>query len=111
LLELETASCEASAKIAARVEEARQRQARRFARSPIHCNAQIGTRQLGRHLALSRSLRQLLARYGERHQLSARALHRACRVARTLADLDRRSTVADEDVLCALTMQQARWVT
>jgi len=100
---------ESSARIAARVAWARGRQQRRFARSRIHCNAQMDSRQLRRHVPLDAPSRELLVGYAALHGLSARALHRACKVALTLADLDGAEIVTEEHLTLALTLQQARW--
>jgi magnesium chelatase family protein len=103
-------AAEDSAAIRARVAEARLRQQHRFARSGIHCNAQMSNRQLRRHVPLGSEARELLASYAELHGVSARALHRACKVARTIADLEQSDPVTDEHLLLALSLQQARWV-
>jgi magnesium chelatase family protein len=103
---------ESSAEIARRVAAARERQRLRFRRSRIHCNAQMSSRQLRRHVPLSEGSRRILEQYAELHDLSARALHRACKVALTLADLDGHDqglTVTEEHLMLALTLQQARW--
>lgn len=50
--------------------------------------------------------RRLLERAAERLGLSARALHRVLRVARTLADLADRETVLEQDLLQALSFRQ-----
>jgi magnesium chelatase family protein len=100
---------ESSSDIAARVQRARERQQARFRSSRIHCNAQMSARQLRRHVPLAGASRSLLEHYAELHDLSARALHRTCKVARTVADLEGSDDVTDEHVTMALTLQQARW--
>lgn len=101
---------EASSTIAARVSAARERQAFRFVRSRIHCNAQMSPRQLRRFVPLSESARLLLAEFADAHGVSARALHRTCRVARTIADLADRAEVDEEELALALGQQQERWL-
>jgi magnesium chelatase family protein len=101
---------EDSAAIRGRVAEARRRQLRRFARSSVHCNAQMSGRQVRRFVQFGDAERALLERYAEIHQLSGRALHRTCKVARTIADLEGVEQVSDEHLCLALAMQQARWV-
>ena len=104
-------AAESSGAIRARVAAARARQQRRFARSGgIYCNAQMSPRQLRRLVPLGAEARGLLEEVAERHGLSGRALHRACRVARTLADLDEQDNVSDEHVLQALSLQRGRWL-
>jgi magnesium chelatase family protein len=103
------AEAESSAIIRGRVTAARERQQRRFARSAIHCNSQMSARQLRRQAPLSGSGRALLGDYAELHELSGRAIHRACKVARTIADLEASETINDEHLALALSFQQARW--
>ena len=106
---VEQARSEGSAAMAARVAVARDRQLHRFRRCRIHCNAQMSNRQLKRYAALDGPTRRLLQGYAEDHDLSGRAVHRSCKVARTLADLSGAEQIAEEHMALALTMQQARW--
>ena len=106
---VEAAEGESSTDIARRVASARARQLHRFRRCRIFCNAQMSSRQLRRHVVLDAGTRALLQGYAEAHDLSGRAIHRSCKVARTLADLEGREDVTEETMALALTMQQARW--
>ena len=72
----------------AKVMAARERQARRFAQDPIQVNAAMDARALRLHLRLGEEAQDVLLARQERGALSARAQHRALRVARTIADLD-----------------------
>jgi magnesium chelatase family protein len=108
LLAYEGAENEGSTTIRERVIEARKRQQQRFARSGIRCNAQMSGRQLRRFVPLGQSSRQLLESYAEARGLSGRAIHRTCRVARTLADLEGDDAVTEEHLSLALAMQQGR---
>lgn len=101
---------EPSLKIAERVAKARARQQERFRGMSTRCNAQISPRALWRYCRLSDASRQLIEAYGNAHGMSARALHRSCRVARTLADLEQEDDVNDEHVAIALSMQRDRWI-
>ena len=79
---------EKSADIRARVVAARRRQTERFASEPgIHCNAQMGPRQMNRYARLSTECSQILRDAMTKFDLSARAYDRIIRVARTIADL------------------------
>jgi len=69
----------------------------------------MNARQLRRHVPLDDGSRRLLEGYAELHNLSARALHRTCKVACTLADLKTSEDVTEEHVGLALTLQRARW--
>jgi len=91
------ASGETSADVRARVARARHRQrARGFA-----ANAEIPLGALDAALRATPEARAVLGRAAERLALSARAVHRAMRVARTVADL------AGEEVVDANAMAEA----
>ncbi len=77
-----------------RVLAARERQARRFARSPIFCNAHMTPRLLKEHCALGEDSRRLLERAMERLALSARAYTRILKIARTIADVEGEAAIA-----------------
>ncbi|MCB9554994.1 MAG: YifB family Mg chelatase-like AAA ATPase [Deltaproteobacteria bacterium] len=100
---------EDSATIAARVADARKRQHRRLASFRVRTNAQLRGRKLHQAIKLTAPQQELLLDYAKQYPISVRALHRTCRVARTIADLDQRDQLRDEDLLLALTLQQARW--
>jgi len=79
---LRAANGEASALVRARVLAARERQAARGA-----LNALLPHAALHRHATLDAQAQQLVADAVDRGGMSARAVHRALRVARTIADL------------------------
>ncbi len=86
---------EKSADIRRRVIAARQIQTQRFANQPgIHCNAQMGPRQMKLFAPLSKECANILREAMTAFDLSARAYDRIIRVARTIADLD-----AEENIL------------
>lgn len=85
---------ESSATIAARVLAARARQRERYRELPgVRMNAEAPGRWLQTHGQLDADTRDLLGTAAEKLRLSARAFHRALRVARTVADLDGAATV------------------
>ena len=85
----EKASGEDSATIRARVVRAREIQAARFADEPaVHSNAQIGSRHIEKHCALSPQGTKMLHQAMTKYDMSARAYDRILKVARTIADLD-----------------------
>lgn len=96
-----TEQAESSAAIRARVEAARQVQARRFAGTGLHFNSQMGNREIRRFCALKPEdetyIRELFGRLG----LSARGYHKLLRVARTIADL------AGDGEICRVHLQEA----
>ncbi|MFL5763511.1 MAG: YifB family Mg chelatase-like AAA ATPase [Bacteroidia bacterium] len=80
---------EKSESVRARVIKARMIQEKRFAGNEgIHCNAQIGSKQLQEACSINESGNQLLKTAMEKLGLSARAYDRILKVARTIADLD-----------------------
>ena len=80
---------EKSAAVRERVIKAREIQQMRYLNNDgIHCNAQMGSKQLRTICKLSDSGNQLLKTAMEKLGLSARAYDRILKVARTIADLD-----------------------
>jgi len=73
-----------SAAAARRVHDARHRQYRRAGK----LNADLSGKEIQEYCRLERRSRMLLAQARERLNLSARAMHRALRVARTIVDLE-----------------------
>lgn len=78
---------EPSAAVAARVHEARRRQAERYGGHGPGVNGDLGPDGIARWCVPSPEARRLLERATRTLALSARAYHRVLRVARTLADL------------------------
>ncbi|MBI4126820.1 MAG: YifB family Mg chelatase-like AAA ATPase [Deltaproteobacteria bacterium] len=78
---------ESSSAIRDRIMIARERQRKRLGNSPS-CNAHICSRDLKRFCTLTPSTSALLEQATEKLLLSARAVHRVLKVARTIADLE-----------------------
>lgn len=78
---------ETSSEIRARVENARQRQATRFAGTELFTNADMGPSEVREFCALDDTGRRLMKSAMAQMGLSARAFHRVLKVARTIADL------------------------
>lgn len=78
---------ETSSEIRARVENARQRQASRFAGTELFTNADMGPSEVREFCALDDTGRRLMKSAMAQMGLSARAFHRVLKVARTIADL------------------------
>lgn len=79
---------ESSATMRERVIRARQMQEKRFAATPIHCNAQMSSRQVREFCVIDDDCNRLLEQAMTRLGLSARAYDRILKVSRTIADLD-----------------------
>ncbi len=100
---------ESSETIRARVLAARMAQHDRYAsHASWRVNADAAGSWLLTHARITREARTLLDSAAERLGLSARAYHRALRVARTIADLDGASTVAESAVAEALRYRPSR---
>jgi len=89
---------EASAAVRARVLEARARQERRLAGTGRRTNAEMPPAEVRRWCAPDAEGGRLLELAMSKLALSARAVHRILRVARTIADLDRSDRVASRHV-------------
>ncbi len=83
-----------SRKLRARVLAARERQARRYARSRIFANAHMTPRLIKEYCALTDDGRRLLEKAVERLGLSARAYTRILKIARTIADVEEADSIA-----------------
>jgi magnesium chelatase family protein len=78
---------ERSADMRERVMAAREAQQQRYAGTMIHCNAQMGSKDLRTICRIDAAGKALLEKAMERLGLSARAYDRILKVARTIADL------------------------
>lgn len=79
---------ESSATIRARVENARALQTKRFAKTMLACNADMGAEEIKKWCMLDEACAVLLTRAITNLRLSARAVSRVLKTARTIADLD-----------------------
>jgi magnesium chelatase family protein len=100
-----SSDAEPSRAIRARVERARARAARRGPGAPGFRNADLSARELVHHCALDAAGRRVLEAGVVRFHFSARAIHRALRVARTIADLGETERVLAEHLSEALSFR------
>ena len=93
------APAESSEALRARVVEARDRQRARLRRFGLHTNAEMSARVLRQTCPLDAAGEAKLAELVEqRHALSARAIDRVLKVARTFADLAQRDAITPDDL-------------
>ena len=78
---------EPSEAIQARVEQARETQRKRFADTPLSCNADMGPGEVRTICQLDETGRGLIRAAMQQLQMSARAFHRILKLSRTIADL------------------------
>jgi magnesium chelatase family protein len=93
---------EPSAVVRQRVVRARERQAERLAPLGIATNAEIPPQRLAELVPLRPGARRIIEDAVEAHGLTARGVHRALRVARTIADLAGTEVIEDEQALEAV---------
>jgi magnesium chelatase family protein len=89
-----SASGEASNVVRGRVQEARERQRRRFSGTPLVSNADMGPGEVRQYCRTDDSAQGLLKAAMQQLHLSARAFHRTLKLARTVADLAGSETIA-----------------
>jgi magnesium chelatase family protein len=86
-----------------RVEEARERQRRRFQNEKdVFCNSQMGPRQLSQYCVRTDKAEKVLQEVVRQFSLSARAHDRVLKLARTRADLEGHDQIEDSDMLLAV---------
>ncbi len=90
---------ESSLVVRARVSAARERQRRRFPASPAPLNAFVDAAAFRRSACVLPEALEALAAAERKTALSARALDRILRVARTIADLSKQDSVGASDIL------------
>ena len=100
-----TSSGETSATVRARVSAARERQRSRWSASTAPLNAFVDAAVFRRGAALLPEALDALAAAERKTSLSARALDRVLRVARTIADLAAHDSVSASDVLEAASLR------
>jgi magnesium chelatase family protein len=102
LEELRAHPGESSSAVVERVLAARRRQSDRFPGEETPVNAAMSSAALRRHCRLHGAVRALLDRAFERLGLSARALTRILKVARTIADLEQNQEIRESHVAEAI---------
>ena len=98
-------SAEPSASVRERVEACRALQARRFAGTPIRCNAQMSVREVREYCKLDDAGHEVMRRVVDKLGMSARAHHRILKVARTIADMDEKPRIAKKHLAEAIALR------
>ncbi|MGH7882324.1 MAG: YifB family Mg chelatase-like AAA ATPase [Candidatus Dormibacteraceae bacterium] len=105
LAELEGAGGEASERVRQRVMRAQELQQQRQGM----LNSALNAKALRQYAPLTSPVRTTLQRWANAKSFSARAYHRAWRVARSLADLEERTEIGEEQVMESLSYRMSEW--
>ena len=93
---------EGSAEIRLRVVKARSLQQCRYESGGLHSNAEMGSKDIREHCALDKNCADLLKNAMNNFGFSARAYDRILKVARTIADLDNKPSIASSHIAEAI---------
>ena len=99
---LSVTTSESSDSIRVRVEESRARQRVLFKGSSIQTNAEMGQKEIKKHIVLSSESENHLKNAIDRYGLSARGYFRILKVARTIADIAKSDKIQTPHVLEAI---------
>jgi len=93
---------ETSEEIRKKVIKAWEKQKKRFKNEKINFNSQMDAKLIQKYCPLSENVQLILKQASENLSLSARAIHRIIKLARTLADLDNSENIEQNHILEAL---------
>ena len=93
---------ESSEAVRARVTEAAERQAFRFAGTPFRYNADMNAGAVEHFCPLDTQLAAKMRTVYEQLGMSARSYHKTLKMARTIADLDGREEILERDLMTAV---------
>lgn len=102
LTEQDTDMLESSSSIRKRVQQARNRQQKRFSTSHLTCNAEMNNKSLKEYCELTEDCVTLLRQAVTTLHLSGRGYHRTIKLARTIADLDNSDAIKPAHIAEAL---------
>lgn len=101
-------SGETSAEIKKRVESARQIQIERYKDLPFNTNSEMSSDAVKRFCIVDKFSREILKNAVNNMHLSARAYFRILKLARTIADIEKREEISQEHVLEALNFRMQK---
>lgn len=90
---------ESSHKIKIRVEKARKIQKERFNNYRLFCNAQMNQMMINKYCKLDSKSARLVEKIYNQFHISSRAYSRILKVSRTIADLDGREKISEDDII------------
>lgn len=80
------------------VAQARQIQKQRFQGKGIFTNSEMGLPEIKKHCPIDSSSEQILKKYVDSGDLSARGYHKILKISRTIADLEQKETISFENI-------------
>lgn len=86
-----------------RVAQARDLQAKRFGTHPVRLNHEMSSKEVDQHVVLDDQAETFVRNVVGKSLLSPRGLYRVLKTARTIADLDAREKVSQQDIAEAFT--------
>jgi magnesium chelatase family protein len=92
-----------------RIQQARDAQSKRLASSTSSYNSDMTAGDIDKYINLDTKTKQLLTQSAEKLGLSARGHHKAVKLARTIADLDKSEDITEEHLLEALQYRPKEW--
>lgn len=81
-----------------KVEAARERQAARYKREDWNYNSELGQKSINKYVELNEHCRILLREFYDKTGISARGYFKILRLVRTIADIDDRDDIREEDI-------------
>ncbi len=103
---------ENSSIIRKRIMKTRHIQNERYKEDGIHTNSQMSNKQVEKYCILGKKEKKILEKAFNKYNLSARMYYKILKVARTLADIDEREYISEEDIteaICYRTIDKKYW--
>lgn len=97
---------EMSLSVKNRVQEARQRQLRRYKKDWIYTNSELWISHLLKYCKISDESDEFLSNASKQYWLSARQIHKVLKISRTIADLKWNDNISIDDVAEALNFRR-----
>lgn len=99
-------SAENSKNIRERVKKARELQEKRFIETELLCNSEMGVKEIKKYCRINNESDALLKQASINLKLSARAVHKILKLARTIADLEETEQIETKHVAEAIQFRQ-----
>lgn len=98
-----------SSEMKSKVEEARRRQAERYREMKFSCNGRLDDMNVSRFCIMTDAASELISKAYERFGLSARAYFKIIKTARTIADIEGKDYIGEDEAAEALMYRTGEW--